>query len=600
MDNDKAILRYILFHQAPAMNENAIKLHLGCGLNHIPSWINMDIDSPVAEINIDLSGDLPYEDESVDFIYAEHFIEHMTRADGLALLKECNRILKPTGILRLSTPNLAYLVEVYLTKDVQAWGDLWQPGNACNLLNEAFRLWGHQYLYDWDAISDALKSAGLPGIRRARWRESAVADLRNLECRPFHFEIILEATKCTEFYERHDEVSAPSLNSESNTRQSAARKFENQGSTIDAMRLEAIACESKENRLKIDKLLGHIKELEEDTVMQGENIKKYEKRLGLCGDEKSQRPTISIVLITYNHEKYIDKALDGLFFQAISGWIEVVVADDFSKDNTLAKIKSRAQSQDRFDFVFLESSENVGITKNYQRAFAACKGQYVAVLEGDDYWISPKKLENQVNYLEEHLEVGLCSSNYYVFNQHECRFTTRCPTDGGVKTIGARDLIFDNIVGNFSTCMYRGAELQSLPPAIFELKAYDWIVNICIAKNSLIAFLPQPLSIYRVHSGGEWSKSTHIDKLKLQLSLLFDYDRVSGGVFHDEFLELSSRLQQSIAVLETERVVEMDPILIQKSLPGLVRLAMSPRVKVLRAMIPEKFKRFIRQKIEQS
>ncbi|WP_324741006.1 glycosyltransferase [Pseudomonas veronii] len=264
--------------------------------------------------------------------------------------------------------------------------------------------------------------------------------------------------------------------------------------------------------------------------------------------DASARFELSVLLVTYNHELYIERALDSLFSQDFSGAIELVIADDASSDATLKCIQCYEGRDARFTFKYLPPSVNVGITRNYQRGFSACSGQYVAVLEGDDYWSTPYKLTRQARFLDEHWECGLCSVNYFVFNEDEASFVSRVERSDGYRLLSARDLIADNLVGNFSTCLYRKSALQALPAELFDLKSYDWIVNICVARSSLIGFVEEPMSVYRVHSGGAWSHVAHTGQLELQLSLIPAYDQLTNQLFHTSFVKLQRRLRRSIVL----------------------------------------------------
>lgn len=255
---------------------------------------------------------------------------------------------------------------------------------------------------------------------------------------------------------------------------------------------------------------------------------------------------LSVLLVTYNHELYIERALDSLFSQDFSGPIELVIADDASSDATLKCIQRFEGRDARFTFKYLAASANMGITRNYQRGFSACSGRYVAVLEGDDYWSRPYKLTRQVGFLDEHWECGLCSVNYFVFYESEANFVTRVERGDGYRLLTARELIADNLVGNFSTCLYRRIALEGLPAELFDIKSYDWIVNICVARNSLIGFIEEPMSVYRVHSGGAWSYFAHTDQLALQLSLIPAYDQLTHKLFHASFTTLQYRLRKAI------------------------------------------------------
>ncbi|MFJ2683763.1 glycosyltransferase [Pseudomonas sp. NPDC087342] len=262
---------------------------------------------------------------------------------------------------------------------------------------------------------------------------------------------------------------------------------------------------------------------------------------------------MSILLVTYNHEAYITRALESIFNQDYPGLIELVIADDASTDGTLELIRAYEGRDTRFVFSYLSSVTNHGITKNYQRGFAACTGPYVAVLEGDDYWISPKKLSRQASFLSEHWECDLCSVNYLVFYEESAMFTERTTIGTGYRLLTARDLIADNLVGNFSTCMYRRAALESLPAELFDVRSYDWIVNICVARTSMIGFIEEPMSVYRVHSSGAWSNYQQLEKLQLQLSLIPTYDRITLQQFQAEFSRLEAALRKSIILAQGER-----------------------------------------------
>ena len=130
------------------MNPVNKNLHFGCGSVYFDGWDNVDLDSPLADLNLDLTQPLPFADASVSYMFSEHFIEHVTRKQAVDFLVECRRILRPSGTIRVSTPNLRFLIAAYLALEVREWGELWQPATPCSLMNEGMRSWGHQYLYD--------------------------------------------------------------------------------------------------------------------------------------------------------------------------------------------------------------------------------------------------------------------------------------------------------------------------------------------------------------------------------------------------------------------------------------------------------------------
>lgn len=172
-----------------------MKLHLGCGPNYQQGWLNLDIDSPCADMLHDLRLPLPFASGSVDYIYNEHFIEHITLEHSLIFLKECRRVLKNGGVFRTSTPDLRWLIAQYISGSVEEWRDVnWTPSSSCQLVNEGMRSWGHQFLYDRDELFAVLRAAGFHSVAEADWCESKHAELCNMESRPYHHELIVEAS----------------------------------------------------------------------------------------------------------------------------------------------------------------------------------------------------------------------------------------------------------------------------------------------------------------------------------------------------------------------------------------------------------------------
>jgi glycosyltransferase involved in cell wall biosynthesis len=304
---------------------------------------------------------------------------------------------------------------------------------------------------------------------------------------------------------------------------------------------------------------------------------------------------ISVLLVTYNHESHIRQALDALFGQLLDGPIELIVADDASLDSTVDIIKEYERKDDRFDFKYLDSTINLGITLNYKRGFAACSGEYVAVLEGDDYWIRPFKLQRQMDFLDTHWESNLCSVNYFVYEENLSHFYPRTAIGNGHRLIGARDLIADSLASNFSTCMYRKSALDALPDELFDICSYDWIVNICVARKSMIGFLEEPMSVYRLHSNGVWSQMQHVEKLKTQLELIPAYDTLTNYVYHSEFELLSDRLQRTISVAKLSHIVNPMIPMIKSLLSNLVDYLPPVLLWATRALIPPKLKLYTKK-----
>lgn len=257
-------------------------------------------------------------------------------------------------------------------------------------------------------------------------------------------------------------------------------------------------------------------------------------------------PRLTILLITYNHENFIERAIQGIEQQRLNEPVDIIVADDGSTDKTRLIIETRLKDHPRYSVQFLDHSGRLGTTKNYQRAFAACRTEYVAILEGDDYWTSPTKLARQLDFLENHYECPASATNYLVYDESTGRFSSRLPIGSGHLYADAPLLIKDNLIGNFSTCMYRTASLERLPPKLFSLKSYDWIVNICVAREGPIGILSAPMSVYRLHSSGVWNSMNSTAKLEELVSVIPAYNEVTDRLFIREFSSLLVSTQAQI------------------------------------------------------
>lgn len=171
-------------------------IHLACGRNVLEGWADVDLRGRSPIIRHDLTRPLPLLSDSIEFISCEHFIEHMIRKDALRLLIECRRSLREGGMIRLSKPDLRYFIDEYLNTRLTEWTDVgWMPSSPCALINEGLSLWGHRFVYDELDLTSLLEEAGFHSIRRQEWRHSPHSELRDLECRPFHGELIVEAAK---------------------------------------------------------------------------------------------------------------------------------------------------------------------------------------------------------------------------------------------------------------------------------------------------------------------------------------------------------------------------------------------------------------------
>ena len=161
-----------------------MKLNLGCGprLFHLPGWVNIDKNPDCGpNLLMDLTKNLPYENNSVDFIVTEHFLEHITRIQADFLMSECYRVLKVGGVIRINVPDLETLVNKYITNDVRGW-ETTCP-NRCHLMNFIMNDIEHRFIYDFDELYILLNKAGFSSIERCEINRSKYTELCDVNCR---------------------------------------------------------------------------------------------------------------------------------------------------------------------------------------------------------------------------------------------------------------------------------------------------------------------------------------------------------------------------------------------------------------------------------
>lgn len=119
---------------------------------------------------------------------------------------------------------------------------------------------------------------------------------------------------------------------------------------------------------------------------------------------------VSVVIITYNHEKYIERAINSVLMQECNANIEILIGDDCSTDTTSQKIRDLAEGHENIKFFIRE--KNLKASSNLFELFQRAQGKYIATLEGDDYWIKKDKLQIQLNFLKDNPQ--------YIGCAHEC------------------------------------------------------------------------------------------------------------------------------------------------------------------------------------
>lgn len=229
-----------------------------------------------------------------------------------------------------------------------------------------------------------------------------------------------------------------------------------------------------------------------------------------------ENPLVSICCITYNHEKYIAQALESFLMQVTDFSVEIVIGDDCSTDNT-PHIIEEYNKKFPGKFRILKRDKNLGSEVNFIKSIQACRGTFVALCEGDDYWTDPNKLSIQVDALTERPEFTVCVSNYSILNEENKTISTKI-NNAEYKIqeehVINKENIFNPFLFQTHTIFFRR---QSLRKKIFkEIKCGDVFLAAELLSNGKGLFLDINFGVYRLHKGGVYSKKSELEKFKME------------------------------------------------------------------------------------
>lgn len=211
--------------------------------------------------------------------------------------------------------------------------------------------------------------------------------------------------------------------------------------------------------------------------------------------ESAPYPLVSIRTSAYNHSAYIRQCIEGVLSQKTSFPIEYIIGEDYSSDGTREIVFEYAQKYPNIIRV-VTADYNVGMSANGRRCIEKCRGKYMAICEGDDYWIDPYKLQKQVDFLESNPEYGMCYTKAKIYNQKHKRFNGNC----GSKFIDYDNLLISNTIPTLTT-LYRSSIYQKyneiIQPNKKGWKTGDYPMWLWFGATSKIFFLDEETAVYR-------------------------------------------------------------------------------------------------------
>ncbi|SDB68560.1 glycosyltransferase [Butyrivibrio sp. INlla16] len=212
-----------------------------------------------------------------------------------------------------------------------------------------------------------------------------------------------------------------------------------------------------------------------------------------------QNLKVSIVVATYNHEKYIRHSLDSILSQNVNFDYEVLIGEDCSTDNTAEIVREYANKYPDIIIPFIRET-NLGMTENSLDLIMRTKGEYIALIEGDDYWIDCEKLQKQVDFLDSHPDHEACFGLCMIVDQDEVRQPDREKYSGFMKQGGyytVKEFEEYLLPGQTATSLYRQSSFVGI---IKNLKESGYDMSRFIDRHLVLAMLSRG----KLYNSGEY------------------------------------------------------------------------------------------------
>jgi len=239
---------------------------------------------------------------------------------------------------------------------------------------------------------------------------------------------------------------------------------------------------------------------------------------------ENSAPFVAVYIITYNHGLYIGQAIDSVLMQQTGFTYRIFIGEDHSPDNTRKICRQYAQKYpDKIELVLHE--HNIGATANAQSIYRKCfesGAKYVAMLEGDDYWTDPLKLQKQVDFLEAHEDYSLVGTNaneLFRDNLIPC-------TDPTAREITTEDIVRHGPLLHTCTVMFRN-DARTFDNPLVGLGLGDWSLVFLFSLDGKVKRQEDVTGVYRRHDGGIYSaldiKKKYRENIAYQRALMDKY-----------------------------------------------------------------------------
>jgi glycosyltransferase involved in cell wall biosynthesis len=209
-------------------------------------------------------------------------------------------------------------------------------------------------------------------------------------------------------------------------------------------------------------------------------------------------------MITYNHERFIAEAIQSVLMQRTNFSWELVIGEDKSTDRTGEIVQDFARRYPD-QIRVLPRTQNIGMVRNHKETFAACGGDYIANLDGDDFWTDNEKLQLQADLLDSHPDWVSCFGRAAILVGDDKTPSSEIPLPEYRKPIYTQYDFLQRSIAPACTVMYRNRLFPEFPEWTNGLMGLDWPLQVLNAARGPSGFIDRVLAVYRFHGAGAWS-----------------------------------------------------------------------------------------------
>ena len=248
---------------------------------------------------------------------------------------------------------------------------------------------------------------------------------------------------------------------------------------------------------------------------------------------------VSVIIITYGHANFIEKAILGVLMQEYNFELELIISNDCSPDDTDEVINYIINNHPRASSIkYIKHNHNIGAMSNFLYSLNEAKGKYIALCDGDDYWTDPLKLQTQINFLDANSDFSMCfhSVEITLANKND-NYDYPIPSSD---ILHLKDILQKHYIPTCSLVFRNGLFPKGLPEWMINSISGDIPLEILLASKGKTKYFSKKMSCYRRNEGG--ISLSQIQIAKMQSGYIYMYSKLASEIRFPHSLYLYKKI----------------------------------------------------------